>query len=299
MILLNIIFKNEKFDIVNKIDLMNINFNKKDINIGISEAMERDIHFIEIITGENEDYARIKREVIKHVSKIILDIFIEQYCEEEITGIIERNYFFLKYEEMQIVSEKFYRVFVQDDVVSEDNLIYFVNKRNEILEKIAACIKENNEINIDGFFMFRTKDIRRNLEDVLNKIVERYMVEKEYEEFIKLLKYFVETQDSRIDKINLIVKEDDSCLILNEEGENIINDVMNDLTTSKYEGQIGFDDLVLSGLISYSPKKIVVYSNNTNINDNEMIGTIKNVFEEKVEFKHYKSIEDIVHPVKI
>lgn len=299
MRLLKIIFKNEKFDIANKIDSMNMKFKKKDINVGILESVENDIHFIEIITGKEEDYEKVKREVIKNISKIILDIFIEQYCTNELTDIIESTYFFLKYEEMQIVSEKFYRVFVQDSMISEDDLIYSVNKRNEILEEIYTCIEENNEFNIDGFFMFRTKYIRRNLEDVLNKIVERHMVEKEYDEFIKLLKYFVEMQDSRIDKINLIVKEDNSCLILNEDGEDIINDVMEDLTTSKYKGQIGVDDLVLSGLISYSPKKIVVYSNNNNLNNNEMIDTIKSVFEEKVEFKHYKSIEDIVHPIKV
>ena len=34
------------------------------------------------------------------------------------------------------------------------------------------------------------------------------MVEKEYNEFIKLLKYFVEIQESKVDEVNILIEEE-------------------------------------------------------------------------------------------
>lgn len=50
-------------------------------------------------------------------------------------------------------------------------------------------------------------DIKEDLEAVIDKVVERYMVEKEYDEFINLLKYFVDIQENKIDEVNVIIKK--------------------------------------------------------------------------------------------
>ena len=62
---------------------------------------------------------------------------------------------------------------------------------NEIIDKIKVCIEENNEFNINGFLLFRMKDLRLNIEVLIDRVIENYIIDKEYEEFIRLLKYFV------------------------------------------------------------------------------------------------------------
>ena len=70
-----------------------------------------------------------------------------------------------------------------------------MNKMNSIIEKIKIVLEENSEINIDGFIRFRMKELREDVDSIVNNIIESYMVEKEYQEFVKLLKYFVDIQD--------------------------------------------------------------------------------------------------------
>ncbi|EET86548.1 sporulation protein YtxC, partial [Clostridium carboxidivorans P7] len=72
-----------------------------------------------------------------------------------------------------------------------------------------------------GFITFRMKELREDLEEIVDKVVERYMTEKEYNEFIKLLKYFVEIQESKIEEINIIIKSDGKYLIQDKEGNDI------------------------------------------------------------------------------
>ena len=48
------------------------------------------------------------------------------------------------------------------------------------------------------------KELREDIEEIIDKVVEEYMVEKEYREFVKLLKYFVDIQESKIEKLIFI-----------------------------------------------------------------------------------------------
>lgn len=72
------------------------------------------------------------------------------------------------------------------------------------MKKIKTCLEENEEINIQGFITFRMKELREDIEEIIDKVVEEYMVEKEYREFVKLLKYFVDIQESKIEKLIFI-----------------------------------------------------------------------------------------------
>ena len=48
------------------------------------------------------------------------------------------------------------------------------------------------------------RKLTREIEQIIDKVIEMYTVEKEYGEFVKLLKYFVDMQESKIDEINII-----------------------------------------------------------------------------------------------
>ena len=113
-------------------------------------------------------------------------------------------------------------------------MFYCINKINCIIEKIKECLEENEVINIKGFITFRMKELREDIECIIDKIVEDYMIEKEYKEFIKLLKYFVDILESKIENYSKIlgfISEDSESAILRkkevEEKISIINSMMN------------------------------------------------------------------------
>ncbi len=50
------------------------------------------------------------------------------------------------------------------------------------------------------------KELRSNIEIIIDRIIENYIIDKEYEEFIRLLKYFVNIQDSKLQEVNLTIQ---------------------------------------------------------------------------------------------
>ena len=75
-------------------------------------------------------------------------------------------------------------------------------------------MKSENFIIIDGFVNFRLTDYIKELGDIADKAVEEYIAEREYNEFIKLLRYFVEIQESKLDTINIIPSEEGSYFLI-------------------------------------------------------------------------------------
>ena len=75
-----------------------------------------------------------------------------------------------------------------------------------MLHKLLEYLQENNVIILDGFLDFRLKKYIGRLENAVDNAIDEYLMEKEYNEFIKLLQYFVNLQESKRNLINLVIK---------------------------------------------------------------------------------------------
>ena len=126
------------------------------------------------------------------------------------------------------------------------------------------------------------KPLLKYIECIIDKVVEDYMIEKEYNEFIKLLKYFVDIQDCKLEEVNIIVQRNGSYEVKDSKGLDIFKDFLNEITDMAEEGIINIEDIIISGLITNAPKKIKIYNEEHCINK-EFIQTIKSVFGERVE----------------
>jgi putative sporulation protein YtxC len=179
------------------------------------------------------------------------------------------------------VSKLGFKALKSEGAILNESMVYCINRKNTIIEKITKCIEEYKEINIKGFITFRMKEFREDLESIIDKVVENYMVEKEYNEFIKLLKYFVEIQESKIDEVNIIFKENGDYLIQDNNGEDILSKLTSELSEGKYTGNVCVEDMLISGLITNCPKKIIIHRCD-NCGNSELLETIKNVFLDRV-----------------
>lgn len=249
----------------------------------VYEKMCSKTKLIEVVCEPSDYTPELKDEVLSVVSKIIYNFVIDIFVKKEINYFFDNSYFFIKYEEIDEVKSKVIDVLFNDNLCSNSES-FFIDKKIKIIDKIKSCIEENNQINIDGFVRFRMKDLFQEIEVIVDRIVEKHMVEKEYNEFIKLLKYFVEVQESKINEVNIIIDKNGSYVILDENNNDVYSMFLDDLvdfnmsmmTTNK-------DDLLISGLITNSPEKIVIHGVENSLNI-EIIETIKQVFEDKVSF---------------
>ena len=270
-------------DFIKELQELKALLKKKNIVIGLVEKIEGKTHLVKVLC-EEECYSEENFEKIKiYISELLYEMVIKNYKEKELFEFITDTYFFLKQEEILEVETIIMDVFFRRTSIRDETSVYCENKINTIITKIKECLEENNEFNINGFITFRMKELRNYIESIIDKIIEKYMVEKEYKEFIKLLRYFVDIQDSRIDTVNIFINNSGEYTVLNENNSNLFSEFMKELSDCKLGVDANVEDVIISGLITNAPKKINIYQKKYCTNK-EFIDIIINVFGNRVNF---------------
>ncbi|WP_297434968.1 putative sporulation protein YtxC [uncultured Clostridium sp.] len=290
MLLVKIAYKNEE-NFIQDIQEVKEVLKNKGIKIGISEFIENDTHFIKVFCDDEDLQSKenVKNKILLYISNLIYRVIINNYRKNELFEYLTENYFFLKHEEIIEVDKKIKSVFESETYLKSERKLQCINKITEIENTINSFMKEDNFINIEGFMRFRVKTIRPILEDIVDKIIEEYMVEKEYDEFIDLLKYFVDIQESRIDDVNIFLMENGEYIVKDTDGKDLLNQFSNELLEDKEVGATSQEDVIISGLIANSPKCIKVYNQKYCLNE-EFLITISKVFRDRVDFLESKNI---------
>lgn len=273
----------EELDFIEELQGLRKLLKKKNINIGLIESLEKNTHIIKIICDDDNYNEKIRKKIIIYVSNIMYKIIIEKYRKKELFEFLTDNYFFLRQSELLELEEIIMKVLRLENFDEGNDFLYYSNIINEIIDKIKVCIEENNEFNINGFLLFRMKDLRLNIEVLIDRVIENYIIDKEYEEFIRLLKYFVNIQDSKLSEVNLTIQSLGEYSLTDGEGNNILDEFIQELTGCKIGVDANMEDIIISGLITNSPERIIIHSKEKCLNK-EFIDTIVKVFGNKVTF---------------
>lgn len=282
MLLLTVVYNDDREDIIDGINKVREYFRYKNINIGISESIDSNTHFVKIYCDE-EISPKLLNVFNIHMANILYNVVIEEFYKKDILSFLSDTYFFLKFDEIKDIKQSSLDALRGEERIIDENSIYCMNKKNTVIDKIVECISENKEININGFITFRMKELKEDLEAIIDKVVEKYMVDKEYNEFIKLLKYFVEVQESKIGKINLIIDNGGEYSVQDEDGNDITSKLFNDLSDLRYKESTNMEDMLISVLITNAPEKVTIHCVE-NCKNSELIDTIEKVFTDRVNF---------------
>lgn len=256
---------------------------EKKINIGFVESIEDHTHIIKILCDDSSYDERIKNIINLYVSNILYRIIIDKYKNKELLEYLTNNYFFLKQSEILELESRIEKVLKCESIIPDENSVLYLNEINYIIEQIRDCISERQEININGFITFRMKNFRNNIENIIENIIETYMARKEYEEFIKLLRYFVEMQVCSIEKVNIVISEKGIYNITDEIGNDLYYKFINEVSENEKRSSDNIEDVLITGLITNSPKEINIYDKYEKMNK-ELLNTIKSVFVERVNY---------------
>ncbi|MGL4569758.1 MAG: putative sporulation protein YtxC [Clostridium sp.] len=291
MLVLKLAYMGE-LDFIKELQELKTLLKGKNIVIGLVEKIEGKTHIIKVMCDE-ECYSEDVFERIKiYISELLYEIVIRNYKEKELFEFLTDTYFFLKQDEIIDVEVEIMQTLLRRNKIKDEDSIYCENKINKIIWSIKECLEETNEFNINGFITFRMRELKEDIERVIDKVVEKYMVEKEYKEFIKLLKYFVDIQESKVDRIDIMIGEDGSYDILDDKDNDLFNQFMNELTDCKVGVDANVEDVIISGLITNAPKKIIIYEKKYCTNK-EFLDTIINVFGDRVKFE--EGYRDVIH----
>lgn len=202
------------------------------------------------------------------VSSIVSNVIVDFYEDKLIKRLININYFYFETVEREIIY---------------NNCINFIyEQREEIYETLFMNIKkyleENKRIYLDGIVNFRLTDYIKKIDSIVDLGVNQYIIEKEYKEFISLLKIYVNSSANKSETIHLVYVNGESILL--DKDKNLIK-LNNNINTVQYLSDISFssNDIALNTLLSILPSKIEVHIIDK---EDEFINTLKLIFEDRI-----------------
>ena len=229
----------------------------------------------------NEKLSLSYNTLIVHISNALADYIICYYEKKLLNRIINSNYCYFNSVEKKEILNLAVRI-IRNDYKDFLSNLFQIRRRNIIIKKLLDYFESSNSLVLDGFVNFRLKEYTKDLEEVVDKAVDEFLMEREYKEFIRLLKYFVDIQDPKFDIIHVILRENNKYILLNEDKKEITNQCIKEFVTDISTDEISSDDLLVSSLISLAPRKVIIHCAGK-FKNKEILETIKNVFSGKVE----------------
>ncbi len=208
---------------------------------------------------------------------VVAEYIIERYETRILRRILEEQY-----KELSLVQKR--EILKRVPCYLDDPEVGYGARKQTVVLSLYDYFKEESLMHIDGFVTFRLKEYEALLVQLAEKLAEDYLTMREYEEFIDLLKYFVNIQENRPDNVHICIEKAGGYRLLDHSGLDITAGSFADFV----EGEVlltedVYDDLLISVLITLAPKEIVVH-NKKAIKNKELFTTIERVFDGKVTY---------------
>ena len=202
----------------------------------------------------------------------LMDCIVLFFEPKLIKHIISYNYFYFSNDEQNKI---YYNCLDLLDSSDEKN-----EKEKILYNCIHEFIEENKSFILSGFVNFRLKDYISFLDEIIDTSVNKFLIEREYDEFINILKLYVNSKTyESSDEVHLIYSNNNSILV--DKDKKIIS-TKDNILNAKYLSDISFssNDYALNTLLSILPSKITIHLVD-NYSD-EFIDTLKLIFENRI-----------------
>lgn len=282
MDLLSIATKSRNDNIVSILDGYLDLFKKEDLYINRNSYLLGDTFFIEYKLNEDtsKNHDNINNIFKHYIANGIADLILDVYQNQLIDRILASKYCYFDKDERKKIKSSTIEYLKKNEYITTEGIIYKISKKARILKAILEFLDSSSKINIEGFIKFRLRFYIETIEEAIEKNIEEYLIEKEFKEFIRVLQYFVEIQEPKVDVVNVIFKGN-RYQLLDEKNKVINNDYLEEIAEELSEIDINYDDLLISSLITIAPKKIIIHMNGVRY-ESEIIDIIKNVFPDSV-----------------
>ncbi|HOA80209.1 MAG TPA: putative sporulation protein YtxC, partial [Defluviitaleaceae bacterium] len=215
-----------------------------------------------------------------YVSSAITNVILKYTRFDIITEILETKYSrYLSFENgkiLDIIKDFFY-----EHENNDSPQIFNYSYRKEIMNSLLDFFEDNNEFIYEGFVQFRMKKYREVLERALDFIVKEYETQKEYKEFLRLLKYFVDVQEMKEELVHIIGIKNGQFKLFDKDKKDITNRCKEEFMQDSNNKDINYDDFLVSALITIAPKQIIIH-NYQELENRPIFETIINIFQGKV-----------------
>lgn len=213
------------------------------------------------------------------IADLLTDCVVANYEDLIVHNLLVMNYFYFSGDDISTIERICYDTLIPGSSLNKDcNMPEILDRKTFLFNSFLKYISFNKSLLLDGFVNFRIKDYIGCLDNVIDFSVSKFIINREYAEFIELLRIYINSRDSKADVVHLIYLNGESILL--DEDKNVIS-VSDTNLDSKYLSDISFssNDYALNSLLGLLPQKIVVHLVSSS---DDFIKTIKLIFENRV-----------------
>ena len=197
-------------------------------------------------------------EFYNELTSIITNCIIDKYEDSIIYKLLLLNYFYFDEIDMNIIKNNC-KLLIENkhsDAVSIETNI--ANRIKYLWASVLRYISYNKAIFLDGFLTFRTIEYINCLDEILDFAVSQFVVNREYAEFIDMLRLYISSRTPCAEVIHLIYLNEEAILL--DKQKHVISLEKNNLAKC-YLSDISFsaNDYALNSLLSLLPSKLIIH----------------------------------------
>jgi putative sporulation protein YtxC len=205
------------------------------------------------------------------VAKAVSDLFVNQVESVFVKKFIHKSYNYWSAQD-------------RDDLVernAESMCKLRVVRRNRILQSLYDYLADSQVLIIEGYARFRLQDYWKQLQRMVKRTSQEFMAAKDYLEFVRLLRCFIDMQDPKIREVHVFITREGAFYLCDEAGEVIRSEHLRTPSFTVNDGEFNYKDYLLSMLITLAPKSIIFHVPDL-IWDCDPLQTIQQVFGERI-----------------
>lgn len=257
--------KNIRLSLLNQysipvIDLLN--------NNKLSKELKYNDEDIEVVINIEEDDEVNIEEASEEITSLIVGIM---------QNTLLRDYVLKHYNDISSEDKEKIYVYALNLFMDKEAII-----RETVHNKIQNYIISNDFINIDGFLKFRVKEFGKYISTISDRALEEYTMKKDQDEFVNVLKYFINMQEERIDYVKIHIVDESYIILLDKDGKRIEGIEDEEILNMVIQENLNYEDFLISTLLTLCPKKIEIIDSLNNNSSKEIIETIESIFDDRV-----------------
>lgn len=263
-------FKSLIQDAVNSLHNREVQLEFQDTEGGMLEAVV--IGRPDMTGGQDHPGQRL----IDLISLALAEYVVDVKEEELAARVMKRDYSFESRDEALQVQQMVNRMLADGTETGGSR----ETRRSLVQEALSEYLQISSELHLDGFALFRLKTYEDKLREIVDFAVDEYLLDKQYEEFIGLLQSFVYFQEPLTPLVHLMHKHGHEFAILSEQFTPVHIPASGGVVARIADQEMQMEDVIVSTLISLSPDKILIHTQDP---DAQVITTISRIFGERVE----------------
>ena len=174
------------------------------------------------------------------------------------------------------------------------SLIKEWNEEAYLENNLKTLLFSDEPVHFDSFVKFRLKDLHERMVMYVEKAIDEYKLEQDYQMFVQMLRDYLASKDNQQGTIHLYFSSCDLLFFNGELKEMKRNELLSIVDKRLLTNHpVYVDSYTIAPLLSMAPKLINVYCTEPEL---KLIRTIQNIFEERVRILPLSSFPGRIQP---